>query len=109
MTQGASLDKLEEGYAVLVSLKRMWEENSWDNTREKELQKRSRELRDRLVGVAGGRRLCKTKKGYLALVPEDAGGRHLLQGISRALSHPGSPSGASRACSGRPHPWPRRE
>jgi hypothetical protein len=29
-------------------------------------------LRDRLLGVAGGRRLCKTKKGYLALVPEDA-------------------------------------
>jgi hypothetical protein len=73
MTQGVSLDKLEEGYAAPVSLKRMWEgtkqpmwkENSRDTIieRERELQNGSRELRARLVGVAGGRRLCKTQEG----------------------------------------------
>jgi hypothetical protein len=39
---------------------------------EKRCEDRSRESRDRLVGIAGGRRLHKINKGHLGLVSENA-------------------------------------
>ena len=71
-TKNNSFEDFQNAYAAWCAWAELLLTGSNDKTQERQLAIESDVFAQKFPFVAQGRRLCKTKKGYLGLVPEDA-------------------------------------